>query len=262
MHNITRIKSIWLPLLLMAVVVSGCSSFGKEKDPTRGWSAQRLFSEAKALLAENDFEGAIDMYQKLESRYPFGNFAQQAQIDVAFAYYKNNEPASAIAAADRFIKLHPRHPNVDYAYYLKGLVSYNQGKSFMDRFIPKDRSMRDPGASKDAFDAFSELVRRFPDSKYADDATTRMLQLKNTLAWHELHVAQYYMRRNAYLAAANRARYVVENFQGAPAVHEALVVMVKAYRKMELPELANDALRVLKLNAPQHEAIAGLEKTG
>lgn len=259
MWHRTRIITLGLALLTLA----GCGVFEDGPDVTRDWPVQRLYGEAKAALDGGDYDTAIDYYEKLESRFPFGRFAQQAQIDVAYAYWKEEEHASAIAAADRFIKLHPRHPNVDYAYYLKGLVNFEQGKSFVDRIIARDMSQRDPGAVRDAFDSFSDLVRRFPESKYAGDARQRMVYLKNLLARYEVHVADYYMRRGAYVAAANRARYVVENYQRTPAVPEALVIMAKAYRLMDLDDLAADAVRVLKLNYPQHqgaEEVAAIKK--
>jgi len=245
-----------LPLVVLSLALSGCGVFGDKPDVTREWPVQRLYGEAKAALDGGDYETAIDYYEKLESRFPFGRYAEQAQIDIAYAYWKYEENASAIAAAERFIKLHPRHPNVDYAYYLKGLVNFEQGASFVDRILPRDRSRRDPGAVRQAFDDFSELVTRFPDSKYAEDARQRMVYLKNLLAQHEVHVADYYMRRGAYVAAANRARQVVENYQGTPAVPEALVLMAKAYRLMDLDDLSADALRVLELNYPDHPGIA------
>lgn len=254
-----KLKFNIIPLSLSVILLSGCAFFGKEEDKTREWTAQRLYNEAKSQMQNGNLETAIDYYEKLESRYPFGVYSQQAQLDVAYAYYKYDEPALAIAAAERFIKLHPRHPIVDYAYYLKGLVYYNEGESLLDRFIPRDRSRRDPGAARQAFDAFSELVRRFPDSRYAEDAAQRMVYLKNTLAQHELHVANYYMRRGAYVAAANRARYVVENYQRTPAVPDALLVMAKAYKVMGLDDLATDAVRVLRHNYPGHEGIAEVE---
>lgn len=251
----TFVRSL-IGLAFALVLAAGCASWGKEEDKTRNWSAERLYQEAKLNMENGDYETSIDYYEKLESRFPFGTLAQQAQLDVAYAYYKYDEPASAIAAADRFIKLHPRHPNVDYAYYLKGLVHFSQGRSFFDRFFPRDMSLRDPGAARDAFDAFSELVRRFPNSNYTEDASQRMVYLKNMLAQHEIHIANYYMRRGAYVAAANRARYVVENFQRTPAVPEALVVMAKAYSVMGLDELADDSVRVLRLNYPNHKGIS------
>jgi len=243
-------------LVLPAFMLAGCGEFGEKPDITRTWPVQRLYSEAKAAMDSGDYETAIDYYEKLESRFPFGRYAQQAQIDVAFAYWKDEEYASAIAAADRFIKLHPRHPNVDYAYYLKGMVNFEQGKSFVDRILVKDRSQRDSGAVRDAFNDFSALVQRFPESKYSEDARQRMLYLKNLLAQHEVHVADYYMRRGAYVAASGRARYVVENYQGAPAVPAALVVMAKAYKLMDLDDLSDDAMRVLEMNYPDHPGIA------
>lgn len=245
--------------VLALTLVAGCASWGKEQDKTRDWSAERLYEEAKLNMENGDYETAIDYYQKLESRFPFGRLAQQAQLDIAYAYYKYDEPASAIAATDRFIKLHPRHPNVDYAYYLKGLVHFTQGRSFFDRFFPRDMSLRDPGAARESFEAFSELVRRFPNSRYAEDASQRMVYLKNMLAQHEIHIANYYMRRGAYVAAANRARYVVENFQRTPVIPEALTVMAKAYTVMGLDELAADSVRVLRLNYPNYEGLSEIE---
>lgn len=248
-----------ITIFIALTLVSGCAFWKKEEDKTRDWSAERLYEEAKLNMGNGDYETAIDFYQKLESRFPFGTLAQQAQLDIAYAYYKFDEPASAIAAADRFIKLHPRHPNVDYAYYLKGLVHFKQGRSFLDRFFPRDMSLRDPGAVRESFDAFSELVRRFPDSKYAEDASQRMVYLKNMLAQNEIHIANYYMRRGAYVAAANRARHVVENFQRTPAVPEALAVMAKAYTVMGLDELAADSVRVLRLNYPNYDGISEID---
>jgi outer membrane protein assembly factor BamD len=172
----------------------------------------------------------------------------QSQLDVAYAHYRADEPEAAIAAADRFIKLYPQNPYVDYAYYLKGLVNYNRSVGFLDRYVPTDASQRDPGSALDAFVDFSALVERFPDSRYAEDARQRMLYLRNNLAKHELNVARYYMRRGAYLAAANRANYVIERFQRTSAVESALEVLVDAYTALDKPELAADAKRVLVLN--------------
>ncbi len=254
----TTIRRI-LILSLLGAMLSGCGIFGEQADRTKNWPVRRLFVEAKAAMDNGDYETAIDYFQKLESRFPFGRYAQQAQIDIAYAYWKYDEVASALAAADRFIKLHPRHPNVDYAYYLKGLINFQIGRNFLDRFVPRDRSQRDPGAARAAFDDFSTLVARFPNSKYSEDGRQRMLYLKNMLARHEINVADYYMRRGAYVAAVNRARNVVENFQSTPAVPDALAIMAKVYKLMDLDDLSADALRVLKLNYPQHEAIATIE---
>lgn len=243
--------------LSLAIALAGCS--GEKEDITEGWSAEKLYSEAKGALEADDYETAIDYYEKLESRFPFGPYAQQGQLEIAYAYYKYDEPASAIAAADRFLKLHPQNPNVDYAQYLKGLTNFNEGKGFMDRYLPYDAAERDTASARDAFNDFSELVSKYPDSKYAEDAQQRMLHLRNNLAKHEVYVADFYMRREAFVAAANRAKYVVENFQRTPAVEEALVIMAKAYKILKLDDLSRDALRVLKLNFPNNPGIKEIE---
>ena len=239
-------------LALAAAVTAGCSTWGQETDPTRDWSAQRIYDTARDHMDRAEYGQAIEYYEKLEARYPFGLLAEQAQLDMVYAHYRSNEPASAIAAADHFIKLHPRHPNVDYAYYLKGLVQFVGGSSILDRFFTKDFSEHDPGSALQSFRAFEELIQRFPDSRYAEDSRQRMQYLKNILAMYEVHVARYYMKRGAWLAAANRARYVVENYQRTPAVLDALVVMKTAYRQMGLDDLSADAARVLELNYPDH----------
>ncbi|RCX29867.1 outer membrane protein assembly factor BamD [Thioalbus denitrificans] len=244
-----------LLLLLTLLLTGGCSLLPDKIDETKDWSADRLYSEAKSALDEGDYENAIRFYELLEARFPFGRYAQQAQLEIIYAYYKYDESASAVAAADRFIKLHPRHPNVDYAYYMKGLANFNMGRGLIERYLPRDESQRDPGAARQSFQDFSDLVLRFPDSKYAADARQRMLFLRNNLAQYELNVADYYMRRGAYVAAANRARYVVENYPRTPATPDALAMLARAYRAMDMDDLAADALRVLKLNYPEHPAL-------
>jgi outer membrane protein assembly factor BamD len=222
--------------------------FGKEYDETEGWSADRLYNAAAKELDSANYKSAIELYQKLETRYPFGRYAMQGQLDVAYAHYKAEEPEAAIAAADRFIKLYPTNPYVDYAFYLKGIVNYNRSVGFLDRFIPTDPSQRDPGSALDAFEDFGELVQRFPDSKYAEDARQRMLYLRSNLAKSEVNVARYYMRRGAYLAAVNRAQYVVERYQRTSAVEDALEIMVEGYKRLGEEQLAADAQSVLTLN--------------
>ncbi|MEM7254184.1 MAG: outer membrane protein assembly factor BamD [Pseudomonadota bacterium] len=241
------------------IALAGCASWGKEPDKTRNWSAQKLYSEAKAAMNDGDYFTAVDYYEKLESRFPFGPYASQAQLEVAYAFYKNDEPESAIAAADRFIKLHPRHPSVDYAYYLKGLVNFNRDRGFIARIIPGDDAKRDAAARLASFQDFAELTRRFPESKYSEDARQRMLYLRNSLARHEVYVADYYFRRGAYVAAVNRAKYAVENFPTAPVLPDALAIMVKAYAELEMTDLAADALRVLKHNYPAHPGLPEVE---
>ncbi|MEJ2142137.1 MAG: outer membrane protein assembly factor BamD [Gammaproteobacteria bacterium] len=249
--------------LILAVVVltlHGCATSGDVDDETANYTAAELYQEAKAKLNNEEYESAIQLYEKLESRFPYGQFAQKAQIEVAYAYYKYDEPDSAILAADRFIKLHPQHPNVDYAYYLKGLSRFKSERSFLDRWFDQDISERDPSQARKAFEYFSELVNKFPKSRYTPDAIKRMYLLRDTLAKYEVHVARYYMNRGAYLSAANRAKYVVENYQKTPAIADALATMVKAYRKLGMNKLADDALRILKLNHPQHPATLELLK--
>ncbi|EGV19755.1 outer membrane protein assembly factor BamD [Thiocapsa marina] len=237
-----------LPALVLAVALAGCGVFGKEIDMTENWSAAKLYAEASSELDSNNYAKAIEYYEKLEARYPFGRYAMQSQLDIAYTHYRADEPEAAIAAADRFIKLYPQNPYVDYAYYLKGLVNYNRSVGFLDRYVPVDASQRDPGSALDAFVDFSVLVERFPDSRYAEDARQRMLYLRNNLAKHEVNVARYYMRRGAYLAAANRANYVIERFQRTSAVESALEVLIDAYTALGKTELAADAKRVLDLN--------------
>ncbi len=215
-----------------------------------GWDAKQFHDKAREAMDAGNYQKAIKLYETLEARYPFGDYAAQTQLDVAYAYYKNDDSEAAIAAADRFIKIHPRNPAVDYAYYLKGLVNYNRGIGFLDRFLPTDASQRDPGNARNAYDNFAELIRRFPDSKYVPDAKQRMVALRNNLAMYEVHVARFYMKRRAYVAAANRASHVVQEYQRTPAVPYALQIMRQAYTKLNLTDLATDAERVYQQNYP------------
>lgn len=241
-------RSKIIALFLLAALLPGCGVLRKDFDPTQDWNASQLYREAASQLDAGNYQRAIEHYEKLEARFPFGRYAMQGQLDLAYAYYKHDEPEAAIAAADRFIKLYPQNPFVDYAYYFKGIVNYNRSVGFIDRFIPTDASQRDPGAALDAFQDFSELVRLFPESRYAEDARQRMLYLRNNLAKNELHVARYYMKRGAYVAAANRAQFVVQRYQRTSAVEGALEVLIDAYRRLEENQLATDAERVLAMN--------------
>ena len=236
--------------LFLATVISGCGLLPEVKDETVGWSANRLYTEAKESMSEGGYDKAIKYFEKLESRYPYGRFAQQAQIDIAYSYWKSNEPASAIAACERFIKLHPNHPNVDYVYYLRGLVNFNEDLGLLGQISRQDMTERDPKGARESFDAFRELVTRFPDSKYTPDAVLRMKYLVNALASLEVHVARYYMKRNAYIAAVNRAQFALKNYPEAPAIEEALFIMVKAYDLMGMNDLRDDSERVMRKNYP------------
>jgi len=208
-------------------------------------------------MAAKQYERAIKMLEKLEARYPYGRYAQQAQLEVAYVYWKAGERASALAAADRFIKLYPDHASVDYAYYLKGLVSFNENQGLLSILDSPDMAERDPKSARDSFEAFKEVVNRFPDSKYRDDAAARMRYLVNAMAQHEVHVARYYMKRGAYVAAANRAQYAVQNYPQAPAVEEAVFIMVKAYDALNMADLRDAADRVMRKNFPQSKYLAG-----
>jgi outer membrane protein assembly factor BamD len=240
----------WLRLipLLTALFILGCA--GTPEDELANLSADELYSRAKEALNAGDYETAINTFEKLEARYPFGKYAQQAQLEIAYAYFKFEEPDSAISTADRFIRNNPGNPHLDYAWYLKGLANYNRGASIVDRVAPREPSERDTRALRDAFNDFTQLVKTFPDSRYAADARQRLVYLHNQLAQYEINVARYYLERGAYVAAANRARYVVENYQRAPAAQEALQVLLQAYSKMGLNDLADDTKRVLDLNSP------------
>jgi outer membrane protein assembly factor BamD len=243
----------------LAALLAGCGmlNFSSNADETATWSAQRLYSEAKDAMNSGNYSQAVKYFDRLEARYPFGRYAQQAQLESAYAHYRDGEPAAAIAACDRFIKLHPNHPNVDYAYYLKGVVNFYEDQNLLAQFADQDPSERDPRSARDSFAAFKELATRFPDSKYTPDALARMNYLVNALASHEVHVARYYMKRGAPVAAANRAQYVVKTYPEAPAVEEALFIMVKAYEQMGLKELRDDSERVLAKNFPNSPMLRG-----
>ena len=211
-------------------------------------------------MLRSNYSRAIELYEFLETRYPFGVYGQQALLDLAYAYYKIGNAEQALATSDRFIRLYPQNPDVDYAYYLQGLVNFNKNKGTLDRIFPTDVSKRDVSAYYAAFQNFSELLERFPESKYADDAAQRMVYLRNILAENELYVASYYLRRGAYIAAVNRAKNVVTNFSRTPSVPEALVIMAKAYRIMELDDLVSDTMRILRNNYPNHPGIEDIER--
>jgi len=224
---------------------------------TAGWSANKLYAEAKDELQSGNYEQAIKYYEKLEARYPYGRYAQQAQLEIAYAYFKDNEPAQAVAAAERFIKLHPNHPSVDYAYYLKGLANFNEDLGWTGYISGQDLTERDPKAAREAFDAFKTLVTRFPESRYAPDSIARMNYLVNALASHEIHVARYNRKRGAYVAAANRVQYALKTYPRAPANEEGLMILVEAYDKLGLNVLRDDAERVMKKNFPDSRYLKG-----
>lgn len=250
----------YFPLLVLAATlfVGGCAA---DLDPTKNWSPERFYQEAKEKMADGDYETAIKHFETLEARYPYGPYAEQAQLEIAYAYYKYNEPALAINAADRFVRLHPTHPNVDYALYLKGLVNFKLERSFFDWLTGghDDLSDRDPKGARDAYLSFRELVERFPRSRYAEDARARMAYLFNIQAKYEVQVARYYYERDAYVAAVNRCKYALENFPRTPTTEDALGIETLAYIKMGMTKLADDNLRVIKLNFPNSRYLGKIE---
>ncbi|OQW95496.1 MAG: outer membrane protein assembly factor BamD [Beggiatoa sp. IS2] len=245
--------------LLLISCLAGCALFSEEGDETTKLTIDQIYAQAKEAMNDGSYETAIKLYEALEARDPFGKYAQQAQLDIIYAYYKYQEPDSALTAAARFIKLYPRHPRIDYAYYLKGLVNFELNAGLFDRFLPLDKSQRDQTAAMNAFNGFSDLITRFPDSKYSEDARQRMVYLRNILADYELHAARFYLERGAFVAAANRAKKVVESYQRTPAVPEALVILAKTYKIMSLADLYTSTLRVLKLNYPDYPGIQEVE---
>src|SRR5688572_33132331 len=238
--------SLLVVVALMAL--GGCAADIDEE--TAGWSVERLYGEGKDAMSSKDWPRAIKYLEKLEARYPYGRYAQQAQLEVAYCHWKDGERASAVAAVDRFIKMYPNHASVDYAWYLKGLINFNDQYGLLTWLTSPDMSDRDPKSTRESFAAFKEVVTRFPESKYAPDAQARMRYLVNALASHEVHVARYYMKREAYLAAANRAQYAIQHYAEAPATEEALFVLVLAYDRLGMADLRDAADRVMRKNFP------------
>ena len=249
-----------LMAVFVAVFIAGCAS-NSQYDETAGWSAGKLYGEAKDAQADGGWDKAAKMLEKLESRYPYGRYAQQAQLELGYVYWKANEPGSALAACDRFIKLHPTHPTVDYVYYLKGLINFNEDLGYVAYFSTQDPTERDPKAAREAFDTFKELVTRFPNSKYTPDARQRMTYLVHALASLEVHVARYYLKRGAYVAAANRAQFAIKTYPNAPVIEDALYILITAYDKLGMTDLRDDTERVMKKNYPESRLYAeGLER--
>lgn len=236
--------------ILFTSFIAGCGLLPEQKDETLGWSAGKLYSEAKDAQVDGAWDKAAKYLEKLEARFPYGRFAQQAQLELGYIYWKGNEVGSALAACDRFIKLHPNHPAVDYVYYLKGLINFNEDLGLVGYLSSQDPAERDPKAARDSFDAFRELATRFPGSKYTPDARLRMNYLVNSLASQEVHVARYYTKRGAYIAAANRAQFAIKTYPNAPAIEEAMFILVVAYDNLGMNDLRDDADRVMHKNFP------------
>nr|WP_305849420.1 outer membrane protein assembly factor BamD [Polynucleobacter sp. MG-5-Ahmo-C2] len=247
--------ALLLVMLTAVLLLSGCAGSDGQKDDTDIWSEAKLYSEATDKLNDGDFVKCGKYFDKLEARFPFGPYSQQAQINAAYCYWKGNEQAQALVAIDRFIKLHQGSPNLDYGYYLRGLITFNDDLGWLGKFTGQDLSERDPQAAKDAFESFKVVVERFPDSKYAPDALDRMRYIVNSLAEADVIVARFYYQRGAYLASANRAQLVIRDYDRAPAVEEALYLLYKSYQKLGMVDLSNDTARVFKLNFPDSQML-------
>ena len=254
-------KNLSLMLLILSLsLTTGCSWLGwgdeeQTEEDSVGLTEKDFYERIQTSLNASNWTVAISNLQLLESQFPFGKYAEQGQLELIYAQYKSGDYESSIASADRFIRLHPQHPNVDYAFYVKGLSEISQTGGFFDSFLPTDSSMRDIGEARGAFTTLTELLSRFPESPYATDARKRLVSLRNRLARAEIHVANYYFTRGAYLAAANRGRFVVENFQQSPAVPDGLAVMAQAYYLLEMKELADNSVEVLVANYPEHPSL-------
>ena len=235
-------------MLAAAMVLAACDT--TPRDETARWSPEKLYAEAKQEAAAGSYEKAIKLYERLEGRAAGTLLAQQAQIERAFLLWKSAEKAQALSTLERFIKLHPTSPALDYALYLQGLINFNDNLGLFGALASQDLSERDQQASRDAYQSFRQLIERFPQSTYADDARLRMNYIVNSLAAYEVHVARYYFRRGAYVAAANRAHQTLQEFQQSPSAEEALYIMVQSYDRLGLTQLRDDAARVLKASFP------------
>ncbi len=244
-----KLSAVCLCASALALLVAGCTT--KPVDPTAEWSPNKIYAEAKDEVSTGAYEKAIQLYEKLEGRAAGTPLAQQAQLDKAYAHFKAGEPALATAALDRFMKLHPASPALDYALYLKGVVNFNDDLGLFSAVTRQDLAERDQKAAKESFESFKELVTRFPESRYAADATARMGYIVNSLAQSEVHVARYYYQRGAYLAAINRSQTAITDYAQVPAVEEALYIMVRSYDALGMNDLRDDTTRVLEKSFPQ-----------
>lgn len=240
-------------LACASLLLVGCAT--DIMDETHDWPVDKIYAEAKSAQDSAAFERSIKLFERLQARYPYNRFAQMADLDIAYNQLKLQEPLLAIAAVERFMKSNPLHPHMDYAYYLLGLANYNDAQGFLSAIAPQDMAERDPKSSRAAFDAFQTLVRRYPDSAYVIDATKRLNYLIGSLAMHEVHVARYYYKRNAYLAAANRAKLLLQTYPQTVQVEQALALLVMSYDKLGEKTLRDDARRILDKNYPGSKAL-------
>ena len=252
-------RSPFYTLMLSGIIIlaAGCSSSPDEEDIVVGnRSEQALYLDAKEKMKLGNFAAATATLSALDSKYPFGPYSHQIQLDLIYSYYKSGKSTEAIATIDRFTRLNPNHSDVDYALYMRGLTNMETDNNLFQELVGIDRSDRDPTHSREAFEDFRHLIEKFPDSKYAADAQKRMLHIKTRLAKYEIAIARFYMRREAYVAAANRGRYVLEYYSDTSHVQEALEIMVECYDQLNLSELKENALKTLKLNYPNSSFIS------
>jgi len=248
-------------LLLFTFVLAGCGATGGTRDATADWNAEQLYRDAREELSAGNWAQARTRLETLESRFPFGHYAQQALIDLAYVNWRDSQPEQALATIDRFTQQYPDHPAMDYMLYLNGIITFTPPSAVFSRLTRQDPSERDPKGLRESYAAFAELVARYPESRYAADARKRMTWLVNTLAQNEVHVAQYYYQRGAYVAAVNRAQAVITEFDAVPIAEKALSIMVLSYEKLGLSDLASDAKRVLDQNFPNSVYLSrGLEE--
>jgi len=248
-HSIKTLVS----LICLALLLTACSSNDKKEFSENSETA--FYENAVKASKSGNYTTAVELLEELESRYPFGRYSEQAQLELIYSQYKSADYEASRAASSRFIRLHPQHAKLDYVYYLKGLAAYQQDKDFLDRFLNIERSQRDMGAARESLVDFGILLNRYPDSPYVDEARARMIFLRNMLAAHEIHVGSYYLKRNAFIAAANRARYVVEHYPTTPSVPDGLAIMIQAYQQLGLTELAEESQKILSTNAPDYAGL-------
>ncbi|MGH8171779.1 MAG: outer membrane protein assembly factor BamD [Rhodanobacteraceae bacterium] len=248
-----------IALVGLFVALAGCSLFnrGKRGEPMDTLPVDQLYQQGVNALDAGNNDFAARSFERLIARFPFGPYTEQSQINLAYAQYKDDKPDDAYSTVNRFIKTYPTHKHIDYAYYLRGLINFNRSAGFLERYVGLDMSKRDQANLRQSFDDFGALISRYPNSRYAEDARQRMIFLRNMMASSELHVAMFYLRRNAYVAASNRAKSIVETYPQSPQAGDALAIMVISYKQLGQDKLSEDADRVLKLNYPQHPYLSG-----
>jgi outer membrane protein assembly factor BamD len=250
---VPTIRQLTFTVLAVAALVgplSGCKAFRSSEKANTAGTPEALYERARGTMESGNIAGAIKIYEALEARYPFSDGARQGKLDLLYAYYRSHETETAIDAADSFIRENPTHPRIDYAYYIKGLVYFEHSPNFLEKWFDVDMNERPPQEARQSFQAFATVVNQFPTSAYAHDSRQRMIYLRNRLAEYEVGVARYYMRRGAYVAAINRAKYSIENYDGAPATRDALEILVKGYTQLKMPDVASQSASVLATNFP------------